>query len=484
VNNGEAQPHVLIVFGATGDLAHRKLLPALYNLDKEKRRPLPGPILGVARSVFTDEQFRNDATDSLIKAGIEAGAAREWCQKTLSYQSVGESTAESYRKIHDRLADIESKNKLPGNRVMYLALPLPAFAPTVKAIGTSGLNIAPGWSRLVVEKPFGNDLASAKNLNGLIHSYFPENEVYRLDHYLGKETVQNLLVFRFGNALFEPLWNRDRVEKVEITVAEEIGIEGRGSFYEKAGAMRDFVQNHITQLLCLIAMEPPAAIQSDLISNEKIKVLHSIAPITTDDAVFGQYTAATIDGKTLIGYRDEEGVSKDSRTETFAAIRLAVNNWRWQGVPFYLRTGKALPRKVSRIVISFRCPPVSVFHPYDACMLHSNRLEIALQPNEGFNLTFEVKRPGPGMNIETQLMRFRYGETFGRLPDAYETLLLDVIRGDRTLFVRSDEIEASWALYDNLLKSPPPIRFYPAGVWGPPEASKLFTNVRDCWTNL
>ncbi len=484
MTNSHAQPHLLMVFGATGDLAHRKVLPALYRLASDPRQAEPHAILGVARAKLTDAEYRAQACAALVASGIDQAGAQRWCDTRLSFQSLGDSSPAAYRELGARIQKIEAERKLPGNRAFYLALPLPAFAPTVQSLGEAGLNKGPGWTRLVIEKPFGNDLESAKALNALIHKFYEESSVYRLDHYLGKESVQNLLAFRFGNALWEPLWNRDRVQKVEITVAESIGIEGRGAFYEGAGALRDFIQNHITQLLCLTAMEPPAALEADQIANEKIKVLRAIRPITPEHVVYGQYAAAMSNGEQLKSYRQEAGVAPNSDVETYAAVRLQINNWRWQGVPFYIRTGKRLPRRVSRIVISFRCPPVSVFHPYDACLLQSNRLEITLQPNEGFNLSFEVKKPGSGMEVQTQQMRFRYAEVFGPLPDAYETLLMDVLRGDRTLFVRSDEIEASWELYDPLLRLRPPVRPYAAGCWGPPEADALLSEWGTTWTNL
>lgn len=478
------EPNLLIVFGATGDLARRKLLPAFYNLDAGGKRDARSATLGVARAKLTDDGYRAQAVEALTSAGVGADAARGWAGSALHFQSIGDESDAAFRGLVERVERIERERGLPGNRIIYLALPLAAFAPTVEAIGRAGLNKGPGWTRLVIEKPFGDDLESAQALNRLIHAHFDEPQVFRLDHYLGKETVQNLMVFRFGNAMWEPLWNRDRVERVEITVAEDLGIEDRGAFYEQTGAVRDVVQNHLTQLLCLTAMEPPAALEPDLIANEKVKVLRAAQALGPDDVVVGQYTGAEIDGARVPGYLEERGVAEGSRVETYAALRVFINTWRWQGVPFLLRTGKRMARKVSRIVISFRCPPVSVFHPFDTCLVHANRLEIALQPNEGFNLAFEVKRPGAGMDIETHQMRFRYGEVFGKLPEAYETLHLDVMRGDRTLFVRSDEIEAAWRLYDGVLRSPPPVRPYAAGTWGPADADKLFPSGPRHWTDL
>jgi glucose-6-phosphate 1-dehydrogenase len=361
---------------------------------------------------------------------------------------------------------------------------VPAFPPTIEAFGASGLNTSKGWTRLVVEKPFGHDLDSARGLNALVHRFFDESAVYRLDHYLGKETVQNLLAFRFGNALWEPLWNRDRVQQVELTVAEELGVEGRGAFYEKAGATRDIMQNHMMQLLALTAMEPPAALDGTSVANEKVKVLQSMSMIRPEDTVLGQYAPGELGGKALKGYREEAGVAPASQTDTYCCMRVAINNWRWNGVPFFLRTGKRMPRKVSRIVVSFRSPPAAVFNPYIVCGLDCNRLEVTLQPNEGFNLSFQTKIPGEGFKLATQEMRFRYSDAYGTLPEAYQTLMLDVMRGDRTLFVRNDEVETAWKLFMPIVDAGLPVHEYAAGSWGPAKAEQLLASSGCSWTDL
>jgi glucose-6-phosphate 1-dehydrogenase len=309
-------------------------------------------------------------------------------------------------------------------------------------------------------------------LNALVHEYFDESQVYRIDHYLGKETVQNLLAFRFGNALFESAWNRDHIQSVQITVAEAVGIEGRAGYYEQTGALRDMVQNHLTQLLTLAAMEVPAAFEPDSIRFEKVKVLRSVVPIGEDAVVFGQYTAGRLEGKKLAGYRQEPGVAAPSKTETFVALRLEIENWRWQGVPFYLRTGKRLARRVTEITINFRSPPVALFKSIGGDITHSNALVITLEPDEGFELSFEVKSPGEQFTLQTQRMKFRYAEVFGTLSAGYETLLLEVMRGDQTLFVHADETEAAWRLYTPLLRNRPALHFYPAGSWGPQEVNE------------
>jgi glucose-6-phosphate 1-dehydrogenase len=475
--------HILVIFGATGDLAGRKLIPALHEIENDPTTRGRITILGVARAGLTDDAFRDQVVAALAKHA-KPEELRRWASRCVYYQSLGDASSYAYTALRQRLESLEKQLQLPGNRMFYLALPLPAFPPTVESLAGAGLNTSPGWTRLVIEKPFGRDLASAQSLNALLHKYYSEDSLFRLDHYLGKETVQNLIAFRFGNALWEPLWNRDRVSHVEITAAEELGVEARGSFYEQAGAVRDIIQNHLLQVLALVAMDAPAGLDGTSVSNEKLKILRSIAPLQPDDFVLGQYGAGGIDGKSLAGYRQEPGVSPTSKTETYAAVRLRINTWRWEGVPFYLRTGKRLAKKATRIAVTFRTPPATMFSPYIVCGSENNRLLITLQPNEGFNLSFQVKIPGEGMHLHTQDMRFRYAETFGVLPEAYQMLLVDVMRGDHTLFVRNDEVEAAWKVSGPLIDTGREPLLYPAGSWGPTRADELLAPANHQWVNL
>lgn len=473
--NHRVDPHLFVVFGATSDLMRRKLLPAIYHFSEQygwRERLL---LVGLSRRKGMDEKgFRALAREALAESGLpRLGQADAWCDECLFFQPLGEETPEDYRALRARLKALEKTHRFPGNRLFYLALPPTAFGPAITGLGQARLNRSPGWTRLVVEKPFGRDLQSAQNLNQLLHRYFDESQIYRIDHYLGKETVQNLLIFRFANDIFEPLWHRNLVQSVQITVAESAGVGHRGSYYEQTGALRDMVQNHLTQLLTLTTMEVPVAFDPEAIRTEKAKVLRAVTQVRPEDVVYGQYTAGEADGLAMPGYREVPGVSPNSLTETFVALKLTVENWRWNGVPFYLITGKGLPSRFTQIAVTFSLPPVWLFPPLKTGC-RPNVLVFTLQPDEGFDLRFQVKAPGEPLVLKTQRLRFRYAEEFGPLPEAYETLLTDVMAGDQTLFVRADEAEAAWRIYAPLLEEPRPAPlFYPAGTFGPPAAARL-----------
>jgi glucose-6-phosphate 1-dehydrogenase len=465
-----ASPCIFVIFGGTGDLSRRKLLPALARNVAEGHIGDRFGVVAVGRSDNSDESFRETVLGSLAGAGFGGEGARRLADRT-HYQVVGQGTEEDYSALGRRLAEVGRAHDIPPNHAFYMSLPPSAFGPTAAGLGGVGLNESAGWTRVVVEKPFGTSLATAQALNEELHRYYTEDQIYRIDHYLGKETVQNLLVLRLANALIESNWNRDRISSVQITVSEDLGVGTRAEYYDRAGAIRDMVQNHLTQLLTLVAMEVPSSFDAYAIRNEKIKVLRSLQPLRGENVVRGRYTAGEIGGKEVVGYLDEQGVPAESETETFAAFRMFVDSWRWQGVPFYLRTGKRMPRKTTQIAVRFRAAPVSFFKQMGCSHDFNGVLTITLQPDESFALYFDIKKPGSPLALERIPLRFSYGDYFAdELPDAYETLLLDVIEGDQTLFVHGEEVEESWRLYSPLLDNPTPIFDYPAGTWGPSEA--------------
>ena len=469
-------PHVFVLFGGTGDLSKRLVLPALLDLSRANPE-LDFVVLATARAELTDAQFRDEVVRGMVEVGgVKKGEAQRFARKRLFFQTLdNDPTPDDYDAIRDKADALAQKYGLGQNRVYYLALPPGAFEMTAGWLGHTGMNKAPegGWVRIVVEKPFGHDLASARHLNEVLHRYFDEHQVYRIDHYLAKETVQNLLVLRMANPIFERLWNRDTIERVDIRVAETVGVGTRGGYYDRAGVVRDMIQNHLTQLYTLMAMELPAGADADAIRSEKIKVLRSTQPIEGRKVVFGQYTAGTVDGEDVPAYRDAPKVRSGSDTPTFAAIVLHVGNWRWEGVPFVLSTGKALKGRVSEIVVTFRSAPISFFRDMKGCDVPPNQLRIELQPDEAFSLSFGVKRPGDGMVVEPERFTFDYNDAFGEPAPAYRTLVEDIIRGDQTLFVHADEVEASWRLYDPVLRRDRTVYPYPAGSWGPEQAAKI-----------
>jgi len=471
----DIEPHLFIILGATGNLSQNKLFPAIYTLSAKGILKGKSKILGVARKKISDQDFRVQSREILKKVGLKVDPSiyMPWCESCLFYHSLGDGMIEDYKELAARIEKIEQENELSGNRVFYMALPPGVLHSTIEYLGEARLNRSEGWTRLVIEKPFGTDLTSAKALNSLLHSYYDESQIYRIDHFLGKETVQNLLVFRFTNAVFEHLWNRDHIESIEITVAEKIGIEGRAHYFEQIGTLRDMVQNHLIQLLTLIAMEAPVAFQAEDIRNEKAKILRQIVPIKEKNVVYGQYTRGKIDGKQVRGYREESGISSNSRTETFVKLILFIANWRWQGVPFILRTGKRLPKRLTQIVIKFHAAPVSIFNPFkEKNPVEQNALILTLQPDEGFDLKFQVKTIGQNIKTTTQRLLFKYSEAFGPISDAYENLLLDVITNDQTLFVRYDEVEAAWKIFETLLKKDIRVLDYLSGTYGPPQVKQ------------
>ena len=476
----------IVIFGASGDLTHRKLIPALYNLYKIGRLSENFSVLGVARSELNDETFREKMREALINNEETTPDTLDAFCSHLYYQAVNTSDAQDYGKLVPRLDDLHDKYQTCGNTLYYMSTPPSLYGVIPECLAAHGLNTEEyGWKRIIVEKPFGYDEKTAQALDVQIHRFFEEHQIYRIDHYLGKETVQNLLVLRFSNGWFEPLWNRNFIDYVEITGAESIGVEERGGYYDGSGAMRDMFQNHLLQVLAMVAMEPPAIINANSMRDEVAKVMHSLRPLTAEDMehnlVLGQYTAAEINGKMENGYLEEKGVPADSRTETYIALRCEIENWRWAGVPFYVRTGKRLPARVTEIVIHFKTTP----HPVFSQNAPENKLIIRIQPDEAISMRFGLKKPGAGFEAKEVSMDFRYADLAGaQVLTAYERLLLDAMKGDATLFARTDAVHAAWKFVQPILDykaNGGRIHEYEAGTWGPVAADKLIAKQGKVW---
>jgi glucose-6-phosphate 1-dehydrogenase len=481
---------MLVIFGASGDLTQRKLMPALYNLALEDRLPQRFAVVGYARSEMDHDAFRQKMRDSVAefsRTGLKDESVWNRFASGLYYIRGGYDDERGYQALKEFIDGFDHGGRVLPVRVFYLATPPDLYGPVVERIAAAGLATreTSGESRMrvVIEKPFGTDLETARELNRRVHEVLDESQVYRIDHYLGKETVQNMMVFRFANAVFEPVWNRRYVDHVQITAAETVGVENRGGYYDHAGVVRDMFQNHLLQLLCLAAMEPPVDLSATEVRDEKSKVLKAVRPIAPEEvagaAVRGQYGPGKIDGKPVAGYREEAGVAKDSPTVTYAAIKFFIDNWRWESVPFYLRSGKRLAKRVTEVVIQFKRPPLLLFKSHAVDALNPNVLVMRIQPDEGVSLRFEVKPPGPDMLISPLGLDFKYEEAFGSSPpEAYETLLEDCIEGDSTLFTRHDWVEAAWCLVDPIiqvwrLSKPRNFPNYEAGSWGPREADEF-----------
>lgn len=482
------EPCAFVVFGASGDLTRRKLLPAIYSLARDRLLPESFAVVGYARRPYTDETFRErvfeGANDYARRKPVDPslwerfGPAISYCQGNFD-------APDDYVRLREHLERIDAERGTRGNRVFYLATPPSSFAMILQNLREQGLLYDEGderHSRVIVEKPFGRNLETAIELNAAVGQYLREDQTYRIDHYLGKETVQNILVFRFANGIFEPLWNRQHIDHVQLTVAENIGMEGRGNFFEEAGILRDIIQNHLFQVLSLMAMEPPVAMEANAIRDEKVKLLQALRPVSQDEfenqVVRGQYVAGSVGGTEAVGFREEPGVNAESKTETYTGFKLFIDNWRWAGVPFYLRAGKRLPKKVAEFAIHFKRAPDPLFRNHLPGGTNQNILVVRVQPDEGISITFDSKVPGPSMQIHPLNMEFRYGEAFGGAPpEAYERLILDCMLGDSTLFIRNDEIELAWKWCDDLLarwaQPETSLHTYKAGSWGPDAADEL-----------
>ena len=479
-------PCALVIFGASGDLTHKKLMPALYALMFRRLLPARFVIIGVARTEGDDDVFRGDMKDAVQKHARDEFRQDVWDElaQRMHYVATDFADAGGESKLQDLLTKLDKEQELGGNRVYYLAVPPPAFPTIVDTLGKH--RTATGWTRLIVEKPFGHDLGSARELNRMLYEHFEENEIFRIDHYLGKETVQNMNALRFANGIFEPIWNRQFIDHVQITVAESIGIEGRAGYYERAGAIRDIFQNHLLQLLALTAMEPPIDFTAESVRNEKVKVLKALHTPGPKSVVRGQYGRGFVEGEEVVAYREEQDVAPDSMTETYVAAKLYVDNWRWADTPFYVRMGKRLARRETTIAIQFKRAPHPPFGEVASEGLRPNVLLVHVQPDEGVSLAIGAKVPGQGMTIRTVHMDFLYGGAFRTsLPEAYERLILDTLLGDGTLFTRADEVEEQWLLVDSIVaawqRDRPSFPNYAGGTWGPPSGDDLLHRDGRSW---
>jgi glucose-6-phosphate 1-dehydrogenase len=490
----KAPPCAVVIYGANGDLTKRKLMPALYRLAYEGRLAPGFAVVGVSRTAMTDDEFRDRMKESVRKfledSPFDEDLWHSFAQG-ISYVAGDVGDPASFPAVAKHLACVEQTHKTEDNVLFYLSTQPSQYAEIAEGLAAAGLNKGKGWRRIVIEKPFGHDLKSARALQARLQKCFNENEIYRIDHYLGKETVQNIMAFRFGNGIFEPLWNRTYIDHVQITAAESIGVEGRGAYYQEAGALRDMIQNHLLQVMATVAMEPASSFTSDAVRDERAKLLRAIRIMrpdqVADNAVAGQYGPGRSGSEHVVGFRQEKGVSPDSQTDTYAAVTFLVDNWRWAGVPFYIRTGKALPKRVSEIAIQFRVAPLAMFRKATAgAETVPNMLILRIQPEEGISLKFVSKRPGSGMQLRPVSMDFNYGSSFGeRSPSAYETLLLDAISGDATLYTRQDMVEASWTAVQPIMDYWATQKFnfpnYEAGTWGPKEADEMLARWGHAW---
>jgi glucose-6-phosphate 1-dehydrogenase len=483
---------IVVIFGASGDLTKRKLMPALYRLAYDRRLPAGFAVVGVSRTPLPDDRFRGRMRESVQQFSEDTQLDPEVWQAFASglfYVPGDLADPQFQERLKQKLAEIQAKRRTGGNVLFYLSIQPSLYAAAAQRLGEAGLGQGEGWRRLVVEKPFGHDLVSAQELSHKLHKVFPEDEIYRIDHYLGKETVQNILAFRFGNGIFEPLWNRRYVNHVQITAAESIGVEGRGAYYQEAGALADMIQNHLLQVMATIGMEPSASFQATSVRDERSKLLRSIRAMKPEEiranAVPGQYGPARVGGEDVPGFRQEQGVDPQSQTETYAAVTFFAENWRWAGIPFYLRTGKRLPKRVTEIAIQFNPAPLALFEG-EVEEAAPNLLIARIQPDEGLSLKFLSKRPGSGMKLRPVSMDFDYGSSFGeRSPSAYETLLLDAMIGDATLYTRQDMVEASWAVVEPILEvwreRKHDFPNYAAGTWGPAAADEMLARRGHAW---